>query len=71
MHNKLKRKVREGKSAIGLWVTIDSPDVAELLSNIGFDWLVLDMEHSPLTISDVHNLIQVIDENKATPIVRV
>ncbi|MCS7385235.1 MAG: HpcH/HpaI aldolase/citrate lyase family protein [archaeon GB-1867-005] len=70
MHNKLKRMLKKGLNAIGLWVTIDSPDVAELLSNVGFDWLVIDMEHSHLTISDVQNLVQVIDENNTTPIVR-
>jgi len=61
----------KGEIGLGIWLTIRCTDVAELISHLGFDWVVLDMEHSPLCISDVQNLIQVIDETKTTPIVRV
>ena len=45
--NFVKRKLKEGKTSVGLWIGIRHPDIAEILGNIGFDWFVFDMEHCP------------------------
>ncbi len=63
--------LEQGEVAFGLWITIDSTDLVEVASIIGFDWLLFDMEHAPLTIRDVQDLIQVVDAEKSTPIIRV
>ena len=51
--NKVKEILGRGEVALGTWVTIGNPDVAEILANLGFDWLVFDTEHSPLSIETV------------------
>jgi len=71
MVNKLKEKLMKGETTYGIWITMNSTDIVEALSMLDFDWMLIDMEHAPLTISDVHKIMQVIDEDKVTPIVRV
>lgn len=69
--NKVKEKLQAGKVSVGLWSGIASPDVAEALANIGFDWIVFDMEHAPLTIDKVQTLIMATSGTETVPMVRV
>lgn len=71
MRNELKRRIKAGGQALGVWVTIESPIVTELLSTMGFDYLVFDTEHSPLDIYQAQTLMQAIRGTGTTPIVRV
>ncbi|MEM2137091.1 MAG: aldolase/citrate lyase family protein [Candidatus Methanomethylicia archaeon] len=67
----MKEKLLRNEVTYGVWITMNCPDIVEALSMLDFDWMLIDMEHSPLTISDVQRILQVIDENKITPLVRV
>ncbi len=69
--NKLKRKLSAGKTTLGVWVSIPSPDISEILSTMGFDWLVFDTEHSPMDVSTAQVLIQAMKGEETTPIIRV
>jgi len=48
MKPSFRERLRGGDTLIGTIVSLPSPEVAELLSGLGFDWLFIDMEHSPL-----------------------
>lgn len=72
----------ENQVSIGSWITIPHPAVAEIMAKAGFDWLVLDMEHSSIGISLAEEMIRVVQlcdlpvlvrvgENNATIIKRV
>ena len=54
-----------------MWVTIGNPDVSDILQGLPFDWLVFDTEHSPLGGETVSHMIQVLDEERVSPLVRV
>ncbi len=69
--NKVKEKLAAGKVSVGLWSSIGSPDVAEALANIGFDWIVFDMEHGPLTIDKVQTSIMAMSGTETVPMIRV
>jgi 4-hydroxy-2-oxoheptanedioate aldolase len=43
--NRVKWILKKGEVIIGTWVSIANPDVAEILSQLGFNWLVFDTEH--------------------------
>jgi 2-keto-3-deoxy-L-rhamnonate aldolase RhmA len=58
------------KPLIGTIFTIGSPHVAEMISNAGFDWVLIDMEHSTLSLESVQNTLQVMGDDIIT-IVRV
>jgi 2-dehydro-3-deoxyglucarate aldolase/4-hydroxy-2-oxoheptanedioate aldolase len=65
-----KEKLRSGATLLGTILTLDSPEVAEMLSHVGFDWFWIDMEHSPLSVLGVQRILQAIADRAAT-IVRV
>lgn len=68
---KLKARLHKGGVTIGSWLTLGNTLIAEMMANMGFDWLAIDMEHSPTTESEAQHLIQVIDLCGVAPLVRV
>jgi len=71
LRNELKWRLKAGEQTYGLWMTIESPIVTELLSTLGFDYFVFDTEHSPLDIYQSQTLMQAMRDEGTTPIVRV
>ena len=71
MKESLKDKIRNKKLTFGSWISISSPIVAEVMAQSGFDWLVIDIEHSVISISQVQNIIQIIELSGVTPLVRI
>lgn len=67
----LKAKLNRSELTIGSWVTLGHPSIAEIMASAGFDWLVLDMEHSVLELSEVQAIIQVLDAKQCPAIVRL
>lgn len=51
-----KAKLRAGQYALGGWIMIGHPSVAEILAGEGFDWLAVDMEHTSTTVRMFHEL---------------
>lgn len=66
----LKQKLKENKKSIGSWLTIANPIVAEIMSK-HFDWLVIDAEHSAIGLSQIQDLVRIIELNDCFPLVRV
>jgi 2-dehydro-3-deoxyglucarate aldolase len=56
---------------VGTWISSASPIVAEAVGLAGFDWGVLDMEHSPLDTMEVVHLLQALSGTKMTPVLRL
>ena len=52
--NAFKRALKAGKPQIGLWSTLSSNYSVEVIAGAGFDWILLDTEHSPV---DPENLL--------------
>ncbi|MBW1709528.1 MAG: hypothetical protein JRG97_10685 [Deltaproteobacteria bacterium] len=70
MKNLLKEKLKGDKPAIGTFVGLGHPDVTETLSRMGFDWLVIDSEHSPIGFETIQLMLQAMNGTDCTPIVR-
>lgn len=72
-HNKsiLKEKLEKRQLSVGSWLTIPHQAVIEILSTAGFEWLTIDMEHSPISIETIMNLIGHIQANGMQALVRV
>jgi len=56
--NAFKRALRAGKPQIGLWSTLSSSYTVEVVAGAGFDWLLLDSEHSPVEIENLLTQLQ-------------
>jgi 2-keto-3-deoxy-L-rhamnonate aldolase RhmA len=62
--------LRGGKPIIGTLLTVASPEVAEALALLGFDWIFIDLEHGSLSIKDAQMAIQAVASRSLT-LVRV
>lgn len=68
--NTFKRAILSGRPQIGLWSHLCSALSTEILADAGFDWLLLDMEHSPNELPDVLAQLQAMKGGTASAIVR-
>lgn len=59
------------RPAIGSWLMSASPAVAEAMGHCGFDFIVVDMEHSPLHIANTIELLRALAGTAAEPLVRI
>lgn len=66
----LKQQLGKNSFTIGSWITIGHPAIAEIMSQAGFDWLTVDMEHSAITLHQAQDLIRVIELSGIVPLVR-
>jgi len=69
--NRALEKVRRGEVAVGPFLTIGSPDLAELTAHAGFDHVFLDWQHGEWTESTLNNALGRFLAVDSTPIVRV
>jgi 2-keto-3-deoxy-L-rhamnonate aldolase RhmA len=53
----VKQKMREGKPVFAATVTVGNTDVAAHLARAGFDFLWVEMEHSPITLESLRNIV--------------
>lgn len=67
----LKQKLRDRSLTIGSWLSLASPDGAEMMARAGFEWLVIDMEHTGISMSDMLSLIRIVELAGIPPLVRV
>jgi 4-hydroxy-2-oxoheptanedioate aldolase len=68
--NEFKHALAQGRLQIGLWCSLCSNITAEIVADSGFDWLLLDSEHSPNEVPDLLQQLQAVARGTATPIVR-
>lgn len=68
--NQFKRNLAAGKPQIGLWMSFFAHQVVELCAPSGFDWLLLDTEHSPNDPSMVHTQLMAAKGGTAHCVVR-
>lgn len=71
MINTLKRKLECGQAVVGPFLTLNCPDLVELMGLTGFDFLIIDTEHGPMEAESIQNLIRAAELRGITPIVRV
>ena len=69
--NKTKQRMRKGGACIGMFLAQASFDWAELLSKVGFDWVLIDMEHGSIHFDMLPWVLAATSGGDATPLVRV
>ena len=68
--NTFKQAITGDTAQIGLWLGLANSYTAELLAGAGFDWLLIDAEHSPNDLRTILEQLQAIAPYPAVPIVR-
>jgi 4-hydroxy-2-oxoheptanedioate aldolase len=69
--NPLKQALAEGKKQVGFWLSAMSPVVTEIAAGAGFDWLLIDMEHTGNDLESVAHALRAAVGGTAEPVVRV
>jgi 4-hydroxy-2-oxoheptanedioate aldolase len=69
--HQIREALREGRPTIGCFMSLGSPSAAELLGHAGFEWLVIETEHTGLDAAEIQQLVTAIDSTPAVPLVRV
>jgi 2-keto-3-deoxy-L-rhamnonate aldolase RhmA len=69
--NPVTEKLRSGQPAVGSWLTLCSPVAAEAMAHVGWDWLMVDVEHSPVGFETMVNCFRATQLGGAAPLARV
>ena len=70
MQNRIKDKLAAGQPSIGSWLNLASPLAAEVMAAAGFEWLVVDAEHSPFDLGHIAHTFRAIEARGAIPMAR-
>lgn len=68
--NTFLKAIRAGQQQVGLWVSLSNAYAAEAVAPAGYDWALLDMEHSPNELSSFLGQLQAFAASDTTAIVR-
>jgi 2-keto-3-deoxy-L-rhamnonate aldolase RhmA len=71
LRNRLKRKLRQGKTTLGLWVTLEAPSITEIATDLGLDWIVIDAEHGHLDLKEIVEHLRAARNTRTTALVRI
>ena len=69
--NRFKRALKAGNTQIGLWCSLSNHYAIEVVAGAGFDWLLIDTEHSPNELDMVLSQLQAVAPYDTHPVVRV
>ena len=69
--NPVTDKLRSGQPSVGSWLTLCSPVAAENMAGMGWDWLVVDVEHSPVGFETMVHCFRAIQLGGAVPMARL
>jgi 4-hydroxy-2-oxoheptanedioate aldolase len=69
--NLVKQRIRAGKPSFGTLLHVADPLVAELMASVGFEWLLVDMEHGPIDMAALAQMFATITRYPVAPLVRV
>lgn len=69
--NPVVDKLRNGQPSVGSWLSLCSPVAAETMAQMGWDWLVVDVEHSPVGFETMVNCFRATQLGGAVPMARI
>ena len=69
--NHVKRLLQSGQPAVGTYMGLPSPQAAEYMAQIGFDWIVVDTEHYPIDITTASLMFTTMARTRTAPMARI
>jgi len=69
--NNLKEALKEGKNVFGPFMKFTDPAAVEIMGFAGFDFVIIDAEHGPISMENAQNMIRAAETANITPIIRV
>src|SRR5213075_880813 len=69
--NHVRAKLKHAEPSVGTWLTLPDPTAALLMAQVGFDWLTVELEHTPVTFETAANSFAIIAASGCVPLARV
>jgi 4-hydroxy-2-oxoheptanedioate aldolase len=69
--NHVRAKLRQGQPSIGTWLTLPDPLAARMMARVGFDWLTVELEHTPTNLETAATIFAIVSASGSVPLVRV
>jgi 4-hydroxy-2-oxoheptanedioate aldolase len=69
--NHVRAKLKQGEPSIGTWLTLPCATSAHLMARAGFDWLTVELEHTPVTMETAAHSFSVIAASDSVPLARI
>ena len=69
--NNLKESLKEGKNVYGPFMKCTDPAAVEIMGFAGFDFVIIDAEHGPISMQSAQNMIRAAEAANITPVIRV
>src|SRR5947199_3344379 len=65
-----RAKLTRGQPSVGTWLTLPDSIAASLMARVGFDWLTVELEHTPIDLETAADSFAVIAANNCVPLAR-
>jgi 4-hydroxy-2-oxoheptanedioate aldolase len=69
--NFVRAKLKRGEPSVGTWLTLPDTVAARLMARVGFDWLTVELEHTPVNFETAADSFALIAGNNCVPLARV
>ena len=69
--NVVRSKLKRGEPSVGTWITMPDPFGAHLMSKTGFEWLTIELEHTPITFETAAQMFAIVAANGVVPLARI
>src|SRR5436190_15638208 len=69
--NHVREKLKRGEVSLGTWLSLPDPTAARLMARVGFDWLNVDLEHTPTNFETAAHSFALIASEGPAPLARV
>ncbi|MDA2955209.1 MAG: aldolase/citrate lyase family protein [Actinomycetota bacterium] len=67
----IRASLRSGTSVVGSWMQLTDSNVAEIMGHSGYQWVAIDMEHGPVSLSQLPDLFRALELGGTLPLARV
>jgi 2-dehydro-3-deoxyglucarate aldolase/4-hydroxy-2-oxoheptanedioate aldolase len=61
MQLNIRERLKKGDTLIGTLITIPAPEIAEIMAEVGYDWLFIDTEHGSFNADSAQRILQAVD----------
>lgn len=68
---KIRERLRGGGHTIGSWMQIPHSSIAEMMSQAGYDWVAVDLEHGAFAVHQLPDLFRALELGGTLPLVRM
>jgi len=69
--NYLKKALQDGETIFGPFLKFTDPAAVEIMGFAGFDFVIIDEEHGPISVQNAQNMIRAAESVNITPVIRV